>query len=62
MFYCERCASTFNSTVAAAAGGCPRCKQIDGVTSPLRFRLFEHSAPKGAGLSRPGSSLSQGRR
>lgn len=53
MFYCERCESRFNPTIAAAAGGCPRCKESDGVASPLRFRLFEPSALKVAGL-RPG--------
>lgn len=53
MFYCERCESKFNATVAAAAGDCPRCKESDGVTSKLRFRLFEPAALKVAGL-RPG--------
>lgn len=51
MFYCERCDSKFNATVAAASGDCPRCKQDDGTASPLRFRLFEPSALKVAGLS-----------
>ena len=51
MFFCERCESRFNATVAAAAGDCPRCKESDGVDSPLRFRLFEPSALKVAGLS-----------
>jgi len=62
VFYCERCESRFNATVAAAAGDCPRCKESDGVTSPLRFRLFEPSALKVAEL-RPGRaavSASQG--
>jgi len=40
-----------HATVAAAAGDCPRCKESDGVTSKLRFRLFEPSALKVAGLS-----------
>jgi hypothetical protein len=53
VFYCERCESQFNATVAAAAGDCPRCKESDGVASKLRFRLFEPSALKVAGL-RPG--------
>lgn len=53
MFYCERCESRFNATVAAAAGDCPRCKESDGVASKLRFRLFEPSALKVAEL-RPG--------
>lgn len=53
MFYCERCESQFNATVAAAAGDCPRCQESDGVSSKLRFRLFEASALKLAGL-RPG--------
>lgn len=57
MFYCERCESQFNATVAAAAGDCPRCKESDGVSSKLRFRLFEPSALKVAGL-RPGRSTS----
>lgn len=51
MFYCERCESQFNPTVAAASGDCPRCKEDDGISSPLRFRLFEPSALKVAGLS-----------
>jgi hypothetical protein len=51
MFYCERCESRFNPTVAAAAGECPRCKEDDGISIPLRFRLFEPSALKVAGLS-----------
>jgi len=52
VFYCERCESRFNATVAAAAGDCPRCKESDGVSSPLRFRLFEAAALKVAGLHR----------
>jgi hypothetical protein len=51
MFFCERCESKYNATVAAASGGCPRCKEADGVATPLRFRLFEPSALKVAGLS-----------
>jgi hypothetical protein len=51
VFYCERCESQFNATVAAAAGDCPRCKESDGVSSPLRFRLFDPSAIKVASLS-----------
>ena len=51
MFHCERCESRFNATVAASAGDCPRCQASDGVASPLRFRLFEPSALKVAGLS-----------
>ena len=51
MFFCERCESRFNATVAAAAGDCPRCKESDGVSSQLRFRLFEPSALKVAGLT-----------
>ncbi len=51
MFFCERCESTFNATVAAASGDCPRCKADDGTSAPLRFRLFEPSALKVAGLS-----------
>ncbi len=51
MFFCERCESRFNATVAAAAGDCPRCKESDGVNSKLRFRLFEPSALKVASLS-----------
>ncbi|HVX32068.1 MAG TPA: hypothetical protein VHA80_02920 [Solirubrobacterales bacterium] len=50
MFYCERCESKFNATVAAAAGDCPRCKESDGVASKLRLRLFEPAALKVAGL------------
>ncbi|MFT3865355.1 MAG: hypothetical protein QM729_13870 [Solirubrobacterales bacterium] len=51
MFFCERCESKFNATVAAASSDCPRCKADDGVSTPLRFRLFEPSALKVAGLS-----------
>lgn len=51
MFYCERCDSKFNATIAAASSDCPRCKERDGTASPLRFRLFEPSALKVAGLS-----------
>ncbi len=51
MFFCERCESRYNATIAAASGDCPRCKESDGVSSPLRFRLFEPSALKVAGIS-----------
>ena len=51
MFFCERCESTFNATIAAASGDCPRCKESEGISSPLRFRLFEPSALKVAGIS-----------
>ena len=51
MFFCERCESRFNATVAASAGDCPRCKESDAVSIPLRFRLFEPSALKVAGAS-----------
>jgi hypothetical protein len=51
VFYCERCENKFNATVAAASSGCPRCQEKDGVTSPLRFRLFEPSELKVAGLT-----------
>jgi hypothetical protein len=51
VFYCERCESKYSATVAAASGDCPRCKEGDGVASPLRFRLFEPSALKVAGLT-----------
>lgn len=51
MFFCERCGSRFNATVAAAAGDCPRCRESDGVSSKLRLRLFEPSAIKVANLS-----------
>jgi hypothetical protein len=59
VFYCERCESRFNATVAASASDCPRCKESDDVASPLRFRLFEPSALKVAGLSprRPAASV-----
>jgi hypothetical protein len=51
VFFCERCETRFNATIAAASGDCPRCKESEGVSSPLRFRLFEPSALKVAGLS-----------
>lgn len=51
MFFCERCESRFNATIAAASGDCPRCKESEGISSPLRFRLFEPSALKVAGIS-----------
>jgi len=59
MFFCERCETTFNATVAAASGDCPRCKEKEGISIPLRFRLFEPSALKVAGLKpkRTGSPL-----
>jgi hypothetical protein len=59
MFYCERCESRYNATVAAAAGDCPRCRESDGIKTPLRFRLFDPSAMKVAGLSptRTGASV-----
>jgi len=44
MFHCERCRSSFNATVAAAAFNCPRCRGRDGIEAPLRFKLFEPSA------------------
>ena len=52
MFYCERCESKFNPTVAAAANGCPRCRESDGIASPLRFRLFDRAAVKNAAARR----------
>jgi hypothetical protein len=51
VFFCERCESKFNATVAASASDCPRCRESDGVAIPLRFRLFEPSALKVAGPS-----------
>ncbi len=51
MFICERCESRYNATVAAASSDCPRCKESEGISSPLRFRLFEPSALKVASLS-----------
>jgi hypothetical protein len=51
MFFCERCESRYNATIAAASGDCPRCKESEGVSVLLRFRLFEPSALKVAGLS-----------
>jgi hypothetical protein len=56
MFFCERCESRYNATIAAASGDCPRCKESEGVSVPLRFRLFEPSALKVAGLSPTRSS------
>jgi hypothetical protein len=50
MFFCERCETSYNATVAAASGDCPRCKAKEGISIPLRFRLFEPSALKVAGL------------
>jgi hypothetical protein len=62
VFYCERCESRFNATVAAASSGCPRCKEKDGTAAPLRFRLFEPSALKVAGISpRPAASVPESR-
>jgi hypothetical protein len=51
MFYCERCENSFNATIAAASGDCPRCKENDAVAVTLRFRLFEPSALRVAGLA-----------
>ncbi len=57
MFFCERCETQFNATVAAASGDCPRCKEKEGISVPLRFRLFEPSAIQVAGLTpRPADS------
>lgn len=50
MFFCERCETSYNATVAAASGDCPRCNEKEGISIPLRFRLFEPSALKVAGL------------
>lgn len=50
MFYCERCGSRFNETVAAASSNCPRCREADGVEATLRFRLFSRSALRVAGF------------
>jgi hypothetical protein len=63
VFFCERCESKFNATVAAASGDCPRCKADEGASVPLRFRLFEPSALKVAGLSpvRSGPPLQRSR-
>jgi hypothetical protein len=58
VFFCERCESRFNATVAAASGDCPRCRESEGISAPLRFRLFEPSAIKVAGLS-PARAASQ---
>ena len=55
MFFCERCESRFNATIAAAAGDCPRCRESEGVTSKLRFRLFEPAAMKAAEISSTGT-------
>jgi hypothetical protein len=61
MFICERCESRYNATVAAASSDCPRCKESEGIATPLRFRLFEPSALKVAGLSpaRPAAPVSR---
>jgi hypothetical protein len=50
MFYCERCNSGFNETVAATTSRCPRCFAKDGISAPLRFRLFRPEALQVAGL------------
>jgi hypothetical protein len=50
MFYCERCGSRYNETVAAASSNCPRCREQDGIESTLRFRLFSNSALRVAGI------------
>ena len=59
MFHCERCESRYNATVAAASGDCPRCKESEGLSVPLRFRIFEPSALKVAGITptRSGAEL-----
>ena len=61
MFFCERCETHFNATVAAASGDCPRCKEKEAISVPLRFRLFEPSAIRVAGLSptRTGTPLAR---
>jgi hypothetical protein len=61
MFFCERCETQFNATVAAASGDCPRCKEKEAISVPLRFRLFEPSAIRVAGLSPTHSDKSPAR-
>lgn len=50
MFHCSRCRTSFNPTVAASVGNCPRCSARDGVSAPLHFRLFEPSAVRAASI------------
>jgi hypothetical protein len=50
MHYCERCGDTYNATVAESARNCPKCS-AEGEKVPLRFRLFEPSALRVAGIS-----------
>ncbi|MEZ5077313.1 MAG: hypothetical protein R2725_07725 [Solirubrobacterales bacterium] len=50
MHYCERCGSTYRATVAESARNCPKCSD-EGVTVPLRFRIFEPSALRVAGIA-----------
>lgn len=60
MFYCERCNSSFNETVAATTDHCPRCFVQDGISAPLRFRLFSRGALQVAGLT-PGRAAEERR-
>jgi hypothetical protein len=41
MFRCERCGSGFHTTRVLES--CPRCRENDGVKTPLTFELFDLS-------------------
>jgi hypothetical protein len=47
MYRCERCGTGFNPIVASASENCPRC-EVQGVTAPLSYRLFEGSEGENA--------------
>lgn len=55
MFYCERCGERLKAGTRSAGTNCTRCRSLDGVIAPLRFRLFEPAVLRTAGIkSRPG--------
>jgi hypothetical protein len=41
MFSCPRCSDRFEANAVPSALVCPRCRDDDGVFSPLTFWLFD---------------------
>jgi hypothetical protein len=56
MFSCPRCSSRFEAGAAPSALICPRCRDEDGVLSPLTFWIFDPPAARPAppGAAQPG--------
>lgn len=44
MFSCPRCSNRYEAGVVPSALICPRCRDKDGVFSPLTFWLFDPPA------------------